>query len=126
MPSTSGPYVPLPRRPTVRGSVGLTPPGVTASLLKHWLTFRERDDGFWQKVRDSEYGQFTIIAYNNLFIELGGKHNHFITCPVCENETTFWRESPWPVATLTREDGRPLPLSVRAMLEELENAKAEE
>ena len=85
-----------------------------------------RYDGFWQKVRDSEYGQFTIIAYNNLFIELGGKHNHFITCPVCENETTFWRESPWPVATLTREDGRPLPLSVRAMLEELENAKAEE
>lgn len=46
--------------------------------------------------------------------------NHKIICPVCLNETRFWRETPFPVAPLTETDGTPLPLSVRQMLRDLE------
>lgn len=58
---------------------------------------------------------------------LAKKYNHMIICPVCLGETTFWRDSPFPLRKgLTNLDGSPLSLSVRGLLEELETAKAGE
>ncbi len=50
--------------------------------------------------------------------------NHSITCPVCLGETTFWRESPFPLAPLPTDgrvdlDGSPFSLSVKAMLSDM-------
>ncbi len=36
-------------------------------------------------------------------IKLSGEYyNYSITCPVCENETRFWREEPFPTDDLHR------------------------
>ena len=83
-----------------------------------------RYDGFWQKVGDAEYGMFTINASDRLFAQIRLKYNHSITCPVCLGETTFWRESPFPLAPLPTDgrinlDGSPFSLSVQAMLSDM-------
>ncbi len=80
-------------------------------------------DGFWQKVGDAEYGMFTINAYDRLFAQIRLKYNHSITCSVCLGETTFWRESPFPLAPLPTDgrinlDGSPFSLKVRDMIAE--------
>lgn len=46
-----------------------------------------------------ELGHFALMVWqfnNNRFeAELRDKYNHSITCPVCLNETRFWREAPF-------------------------------
>lgn len=34
--------------------------------------------------------------FSNEDIDLIFRYNYSITCPVCENETRFWREEPFP------------------------------
>ena len=51
-------------------------------------------------------------------------YNHAIYCPVCLGETTFWRESLFPLAPLPTDgrinlDGSPFSLSVKAMLSDM-------
>ncbi len=58
---------------------------------------------------------------------LKAKYNHMIICPICMGETTFWRESPFPLRKgLTDLDGSPLSLSVRGLIAEIEAQKAGE
>ena len=57
-----------------------------------------------------------------------GKYNHSITCPVCENETRFWRDEPFPtdvVKDVVRITLRAAGIKIDAILQE-EIDRAEE
>ncbi|KKM72352.1 hypothetical protein LCGC14_1421410 [marine sediment metagenome] len=67
---------------------------------------------------------FSALVIEMKETQLAGRYNHSITCPICLNETRFWRESPFPLAPLPTDgrinlDGSPFSLSVKAMLSDM-------
>jgi len=62
---------------------------------EYYHRLQERYDNYFKEVKHP-FGHYTILAYDLLFLELEGKYNHSITCPVCLNKTRFWRDEPLP------------------------------
>ena len=52
-------------------------------------------EAYWQDGKN--FGTFYMVRLDEFERRLEGKYNHSITCPVCLNETRFWREEPFPV-----------------------------
>lgn len=63
-----------------------------------------------QTQRDFEVAHRKAVGLSH---RLQKKYNHSITCPVCENETRFWREEPFPAEDPTSA------LSIRQMLKDM-------
>lgn len=63
----------------------------------------EKHHSSYLKKVECPISHYTIIVYDLLFVELQGRYNHSITCPVCLNETRFWREKPFPTDVPTND-----------------------
>lgn len=56
----------------------------------------DKDKEFREMARPGDYYVSRGRLVPGVYAVGGDRYNHSITCPVCLNETRFWREEPFP------------------------------